>query len=734
MIGVIRGGCAAVLFVTLASCGLPVSVGQEQARAARAAPTVPAETPRIVASRPAPGAPRAAAPSVTRASSPQAAPAAAQEPPRPTGPAVLNAPTVPQPTAEGDIVGLRLSLDNPGRRRFVTFGQVFAPGAVPRGVGVVARGSAGDLPTQLDVKTTHPDGSARMGIITVLTERSDALMLRRGPIQAAAPVVLGVGGGYDQRIRVNVTQGAEPVARDYIVGALLADALTAGRASYWLRGPLTTEAQIAVSVTGSLRLVLDVRGYADGSVMTDIRFQNDVAMGPVGGQVTYDVTITAGNRTALHKAGLHHFHYQTWHHQLWSEGPPGANLVHDVAALARAGAVFNYDLRTGVDAGMPGRLVASMNGPGFDILGNAGIAKYMPMTGGRSDIGPTTLPNTVWLMTMHPDAARFALAQADGAGSIPWHFHDATANEPISPARHPKLWADGRGGRWGTVGFTQTGEDTGWALDTAHQPDLSYIPYILTGLRYRWDQLESQALYCVLSQDANKRGGVQSIVLHDWQQVRGMAWAFRALDHAAFIAPDDAPLRTYLREAVAHNIAHLRAEADRLTVGENFGFVGSYPARRDRTGVAPWQMDFLSSVLSLSALRGTAGAKELVDWMLNFVAGRFTAGAQGFRPNNGTAFGLVTHQVGPRGEVITTWRDLEQVNIELGIARDNDTLAGSDENTMRIARGALGATISATGSNRARRALDWVNANLPGISQDAYRRSDPTWNIIPLPR
>lgn len=631
------------------------------------------------------------------------------------------------------MVGLRLVLETPGRPRYVTFGQVFAPGAAPRGRGVVARGSAGDLPTQMDVKTTHPDGSARVGVITVLADRSEALMLRLRPAPTEPSLVLGVGRGYDTRIAINITDGADPLTRVVDLAGTLASALGAGRASYWLRGPLATEAQVEVPITLSLRLVLDVRAHPDGSIMTDARLQNDIAMGPVGGDLTYDVTITAGNRTVSHHAGLRHFHYQTWHQQIWSDGPPGAHVVHDVAALARVGAIFNYDLRTGVDAGLLARFTAGMGGPGFGVLGNAGITKYMPMTGGRADIGPTTLPNTIWLVTMHPDAARYALAQADGAGSIPWHFHDVAVNEPVSPLRHPKLWVDGRGGRCGTIGLTQPvkGEGSGWAPDTDHQADLPYIPYILTGLRYRWEQLQSQALFCVLAQDANKRGGAQSIATHDWEQVRGMAWNFRSLDHAAFIAPDDAPLRAYFRERLAHNIANLQEEAKRRTVGDNYGFVGAYPARRDRIGSAPWQMDFLASVLPLSAERGTPGARELVEWMLNFTAGRFTAADRGFRPTNGTAFGLVTYRTQRADESITTWRELEEVNIELGAARNDGTLAGTDGNTMRIARGALGAVISATGSDRARRALDWVNAHLPDISHDMFRRVDPSWNIVP---
>ena len=50
----------------------------------------------------------------------------------------------------------------------VTFGHVFAQGDVPSGTSVEARSGAGALlPTQVDAKAFHADGSLRHAVITV---------------------------------------------------------------------------------------------------------------------------------------------------------------------------------------------------------------------------------------------------------------------------------------------------------------------------------------------------------------------------------------------------------------------------------------------------------------------------------------------------------------------------------------------------------------------------------------
>lgn len=697
-----------VMALMLGGCDLPVRIGIKEAQAAGVAVD--------------------ATPGHQNLWQPRATPAQTQAH---AGNEVLFLPKVPKATAPNDVVGVKIQQTGDLGRRQITFGQIFEDGMLPSGRRVVARTTAGArLPTQLDIKTTNPDGSARMGIVTVAVDGPVDVMLERSdPDQAAPPVNLaGLNGRYRLTVDLTIENSGGTDRHHFDIDALLAQALRAGQVSYWLRGPLVTEGRISVPVVGSMRLVADIRAYSDGSVMTDLQFNNDIAMQPVGGALTYDVAIRSDGETIFERTGVRHFQYQTWHLEVWNRGPPPVNVVHDIASMARAGAIQNYDLSTGVAFGWLRRQVAGMSAPAFDILGSAGIAKTMGMTGLRPDIGPLTAPNTIWLMTQHPDAARYALAQADGAGSIPWHFFDADAQTYATSFKYPKLWSDGRGGKSGTQALTQQVDyaGTGWSPDTAHQPELSYTAYILTGSRYRYDQLEAQAAACVIMQWPASRQDDKALVASNMQQVRGRAWALREIDNVAFIAPDDSRLRPYFEQVLRNNIDFLLSESKTRRQGEAYGWVND-----PSNGIAPWMQDFLGTTLVLSATRKVRGAREVLDWMSNYLVGRFTAGDKGYRPNNAVAFHMNMYAKDPMAPYLT-WREVEADTIKHSFAKDSSDWCCNDRNLGRIALATLAGIVTVTQSPKAQQAYVWLLANGPGFTlQD--RRNNPTWNIIPMP-
>jgi hypothetical protein len=50
----------------------------------------------------------------------------------------------------------------------LTFGQVFKEGDLPAGYGVTLLNKTSIIPTQLDIKATHKDGSVRHGVISAI--------------------------------------------------------------------------------------------------------------------------------------------------------------------------------------------------------------------------------------------------------------------------------------------------------------------------------------------------------------------------------------------------------------------------------------------------------------------------------------------------------------------------------------------------------------------------------------
>ena len=394
--------------------------------------------------------------------------------------------------------------------------------------------------------------------------------------------------------------------------------------------------------------------------------------------------------------------------------------------------MHNYDLGSGVSAKALNAQTHRLRGPGFGILGNADIAKNMGMTGGRPDIGPVTLANSIWLMTQHRDAARYALAQADAAGSIPWHYFDSETGAYLTVTRHPKLWADYRGGKWDTKGLTQPGvEEHGWSPDGAHQPDLSYVPYILTGLRYRLDQLHAQAAGTLIGHWPASRQDDKAIVTSRIEQVRGRAWVLRGVNESSFVCPDGSVLCPYFHASVANSVQYLRQEAVQMTKGETFGWFRydqTYPPGAGQT--APWQQDFLANTLTLLALQGVPGAKEVLLWQTNFLAGRFLAESRGFHPNSATAYQLVMFR-DTADDPFLTWREVYERSLAGGYVKDGSAWSNDDWAYVKMAKAALAGIVSATGSPAALQALDWMNLNAPHVGLDDQRDA-PGSNIVPL--
>ncbi len=586
------------------------------------------------------------------------------------------APEVPQARRPNEIVGLLLRNPTGGAAApgFVTFGQVFQPGQVRRGTALALAMRGRDEPAQMDVKATNPDGSVRMAVVTVAAPALPAhgtvpAMLVTGPGMGAgtggAAVPLAADTGLEVALTVRGETAPRIIRLDGLLGAALATGGPTAGANPWLAGPLATEARLDAPVAGSLHVLFDVRRHADRSVAIDVIFANDIAMRPGGGDAAYDVTISQGGKLLLHKAGIRQFDYTVWHHVFRSGGAAEDDVVHDIAYLERTGAILDYDLRAGAArSALADELAAlSKGGPAFDILGNAGLATYMPMSGGRPDIGPTTEANAIWLVTQNPIAAAYALAQADASGSVPWHMFDPQAGTYLTTLGHPDIWADTRGGTHQTSGLTQPPRDSTdncgcWSPDPAHQPDLSTIPYLLTGSRYRLDELTAQAAWDVINTWPGPRKNGEGIVADIYFQVRQIAWNLRDIGNAAYILPDTHPLKRYFATLLERNLAYLLTTAHGLEVrqGETHGWLESRDPGTPFE-LAPWQQDYLGLMVALAAKQGAPGARDLLAWESHFLVGRFLAADRGFSPYDGAAYQLVVAP-SPGTNWVSTWREV----------------------------------------------------------------------------
>src|SRR5438874_7539141 len=290
----------------------------------------------------------------------------------------------------------------------ITFNQVFAQGQVPKGNQLYAVINGVSYAVQLDVKTSYADGSVKSGIITLHapaigagTTLQGQLFLGSSSTAPAVDISKLPSSGYNFAVSLTLhNNDGTTTSYQLNAGTLLSQALQAGKVSYWMQGSQATEVRFDVPISGSFHVTFDVTDFADGSTRTDVQFNNDYAEQPTGSAVTYDETITQNGSVVSQYTGITQYQYQTRHEVIWSNGAPQVNIVHDIAALEKTGAIPGYDLAYGLHADLSQALAnyaTAMAGSGWGgPLPVDGVDQMMPDPGQPPDIGITTGPSAMW--------------------------------------------------------------------------------------------------------------------------------------------------------------------------------------------------------------------------------------------------------------------------------------------------------------------------------------------------
>ena len=635
------------------------------------------------------------------------------------------APAVLQPQLSTDVVGFNLENNQASTlgQQYITFQETFLPGDVTTGTDLVAIVNGQKIPVQMDVKTFNDDGSVRSALLTfqqpsIAADSSLSFMLSTTGTDfttGALSLANLNGSNYDLKISIAL-QGGSTVVLD--AATLLQQALNAGTVSYWQSGPLATQGRVDIPIAGSLHVTLDITRYADGSTSTDVQFNNDYAMQSVGGTAVYNVTIQQNGSTVLQQNNITEYQYQTWHTVVSSTGTAQANVVQDIDYLQHTGAIPNLDLAAGVDSSSLSAEIITGN----QILGPGSVTQNMPMTGGRADIGLMPSWDAIWLITQDAQAAKYALAQADAAGSVPWHYFDPKTGTYLSLGDYPTLWADPRG----TPTLTQQPSgSSGWTPEAAHQPDLSYVAYLLTGDRYYLDQLNAQATFAEFTAWNVPRENGLGLVANGSDQVRQQAWSLRVIDEAAWANPTGSAEQTYFTKLAANNWSWLVSQIPVWTQqeGQAYGYVpGTYGDGSGST-MAPWQQDYFASVAIEAAQMGNADALTFLKWEANFLVGQFLNSSNGFNPHDGAAYNLIVGN--GNGTTYQTWAQIEQATVAAG---DSNGSGWADGNFAELAAQTLAGIITLTGSSAAKQAYDWLmSSGAPQINPFV----DPQFDVVP---
>ncbi|MCO6419323.1 hypothetical protein JYK14_24635, partial [Siccirubricoccus sp. KC 17139] len=528
-------------------------------------------------------------------------------------------------------------------------------------------------------------------------------------------------------------------------------ALLAGSRDVWQAGPLAAQARITAWVppsacggATSLRLVVDLAARADGSLWLDVWLRNDATMRPGGGDAAYALRVLVDGREALRAEGLRHRHYTAWGRQLrvlaGAQAPAPPFPRQDAGYLAETGAIARYDPSLGVAEATLQRYAGLLGAPDWAPPFSArGITRYMPMTGDRADIGPTTEYQAAWLVSGDRRAAAVAIGQAEASGSIPWNHWDPEGGAEgkggwLDQRRWPRLWLDGRGGRPPGGLLQPVPADTGWTPDQAHQPALAFVPFLLTGRRSALDALQAQAAWNVLSVWPAMRAapgdpGDGAIILQG-RQVRGAAWGMREVDQAAWISPEGDPHQAYFRWVSERNWAWLRARLPALTA-EQGATHGRLPGAYGAGGnMAPWQQDYLATTAAAAARRGNADARAFLHWAENFLVGRFFAAGEGFSRHDGVAYNIADQSLDRPPRPLRSWAEMGEAMRARNLS-NGEGWSKSNGYYARLALATLALLVETLGSAQAAEAYAWLKeAGAPSTGPQDYARS-PTLAIVP---
>jgi hypothetical protein len=655
------------------------------------------------------------------------------------------APAVPQPSGAGQVVGFILrnnSASSAIPAHYVTFGEVFASGAVPSGSHLTATIGTSTVNVQMDVQTAYPDGSAKMAVLTLLQPAMAASaslngMLNIGSYTPGSSVSLASAQSVVVAITTHNTDGST-TNYSFNGATLLASALSGSTATILRQGPFMTTARFTAPVAASFYLNWDVTAFADGTYATDVAFDNDIAMASAGGAVTYDVTVTKGSSTVLTASALSQIQYQNWNQTFWSNAAPQVQVIHDIAALEATGAIPGYDTTSGVDSGILATYAGYLGGSTYGILGSGSVTQYMGQTGGRDDIGPQPAWNAIWLMSQDPTALAYALAQVNiAAGSIPWHFVNlAPGGGNLTLTEYPNIWTDSRA----TNSSSQTAltqqiylspnTNVGWHPDPAHQPDMAHIAWLMTGSPVYLDEVTAQAANSEIADYNAYRGEGNGYVANGLDQVRQQAWSLRQIDEAAFDLPDSSPLKSYFVGLMNANWAYLVSQIPTWTAAEGgsgapYGYLPGNYGPDTETVISPWEQDYFVSTAFQAAQMGNANALTFLEWESNFIVGRFLQASNGFPPQDGCTYNLtVGNSVGP----LTTWAAVEAASTAAGQTNGSGWAQSNGDYCQLALESLSGILTVSTGTlhSQAQTAYNWlVSSGAPQLYTDYQFRIVP---------
>jgi hypothetical protein len=630
----------------------------------------------------------------------------------------------------------------------VTLSLGFARGDVAGNVTV--RTPTLVLPTQTDVKVSWDDGSVRHALVSFILpqigvgESVPVEILAGGPNYTTGWMTKEqlLAGDFEAVLAMAVGSVPQNASARQILNGM-------AEPQYWIKGGICTEFIIQDWLTryfGQLNVSYRVRVYpSTGAIRVSTVVDNTFI--DSRGNLTYDFTLSLGRsspQSVFAKTGFAHWCDARWHKVFWQGAtPPRIETRYDLAYWIKGGFLPSYDTSLVVPSSTITNAYNSWNSSAHDIMQGAGLTKYFPTTGGRSEIGPYPLWTSQYLCSMDHRLAEVTINYGDLSGTVPMHFRESDPARsaycrPISIDDRPSIWTSQV-----DVSYIQQYIDpadrfppaigdltTDWSVDLAHQPSLAYVPYLMTGDLYYLEEMHFWACFDLGASHGAYRGYEQGWLI---DQIRGNAWALRNIVDAAAMTPDGMPEKAYLDEKIANNTN--RWTTNYIVNGQ---LAGLYPTVRCfgtsgidssldpatcSAGMSSWQTDYMIWSLLHASQMGYP-ILDMVHWAGQGAIDRF-ADWPGWNRYRGTVYVFPARGKDAGGNPVpfATWADVNNGFVDK-VGPGSIGGAGNPNSYEYASRGVLALVSNISGGLPV---YDWINGLLP-ISVCA---SDPRWAFVP---
>ena len=502
----------------------------------------------------------------------------------------------------------------------VTFGQVFKKGDVPSGSDIGATLNGVPLDIQVDKKATNNDGSLRHAVISAIIptlngNESQELVLTDSGSQPAtpAPVLLNnllTTTNFDAEVTINIG--------GVLYSLSARELLQAGQVKQWLEGDVVSEWIVGgpLHTSGAinhpqLAAYFHVRAYSGlNNVRVDVVVENNWTMVSGPGNFVYDASISIGGVEKYSLTGLEHYHHARWHKVFWWKEVPQVYVKHDSDYLQATGAVPEYQNVTPSEGTLDGMLssVTPMS------LGN--MLNYMATSGENQMIGPLPQWASLYIVSTDSRAYISTLLNGDAGGTYSSHYRNESTG-------YPAIIDDDccRNAQIGNTGFPSVTGANPNRWDIAHQPSIAFVPYLVTGDYYYLEELQFWASANMLATSPNTRKTQIGL------QKRGQAWSLRTLGQAAYITPDDHPLKDFFVGRIAYYMAAYDQEYTNNPDANKLGVIWDFADHKasnllSNAYFTVWMDDYLTWSVGYLVELGFDEAIPFRNWKTRFPAER----------------------------------------------------------------------------------------------------------------